>query len=274
MKKLSFTTLACPGWDIAKVVAAAVENGYDAIDFRGYLGVTEIIESDAFRGGSLREMAARVRDAGLAVSCLSSGVRMSSDTPEHRAKQLDALKRYAELCGPFGCGQIRIFGGSTKGIADPVANAAETLHAASAIAQDAGVRVVVETHDDWTDSAMLRAALEGAGWPEGVGFLWDVHHPWRVHGEAPEVSAANLKDRLWNTHWKDSRGLPGGNGAHQLCLPGEGDVPLAAIWKALQGVGYDGWATFEWEKKWHPEIEEPEIAIPAFARFMRKLAAE
>ena len=32
--RLSFTTLACPDWDIVRIVAAAVDNGYAAIDFR------------------------------------------------------------------------------------------------------------------------------------------------------------------------------------------------------------------------------------------------
>ena len=50
-------------------------------------------------------------------------------------------------------------------------------------------------------------------------------------------------------------------------------MPLRAAWDALAAVGYDGWFTFEWEKRWHPEIEEPEIAIPAFAAFLRRLAA-
>ena len=66
--------------------------------------------------------------------------------------------------------------------------------------------------------------------------------------------------------------MPGGK--RRLCLPGEGDVPLGSILEALSSTGYDGWLTFEWEKRWHPEIEEPEVAIPAFARFMRGLFAK
>ena len=267
--RLSFTTLACPEWDIARVVAAAVENGYAAIDFRGYLGETEITESPHFRGDSLREIAARVRDAGLVVSCLSSGAKMSAPDAAARARELDAMRRYADLCGAFDCHQVRIFGGNVQGIADPVANAAETLVAAAAIARAAGIEMVVETHDDWTESAKLRAAFDAAGQPEGIGFLWDVHHPWRVWGEAPETSVANLGAHLRNTHWKDSRPLADGN--RQLCLPGEGDVPLASMLSALRGIGYEGWLTLEWEKKWHPEIEAPEVAIPRFAEFMRGL---
>ncbi|MBQ3810483.1 MAG: sugar phosphate isomerase/epimerase [Kiritimatiellae bacterium] len=270
--KLSFTTLACPAWDIGTIVGAAVANRYDAIDFRGYLGDVELPDSPAFRGGALRELAARVRDAGLAVSCLGSGAKMTAPDAAARKKELDAMRRYADLCAPFGCRQVRIFGGGADGIADPVANAAETLVAAAAIAKDAGIEFAVETHDSWMDSSKLRAAFDAAGRPDGIALLWDVHHPWATKGEAPETSARNLSPYIRNTHWKDSRPLP--DGKRRLCLPGEGDVPLRAVRDALAAVGYDGWFTLEWEKRWHPEIEEPEVAVPAFAAFMRRLAAD
>ena len=262
--KLSYTTLACPSWDIARIVEAAVASRYDAIDFRGYLDCVEIVDSPHFRGDGLREIAARVRDAGLAVSCLSSGAKMSAPDAAARAAELDAMRRYADLCGALGCRQVRIFGGSSEGIADPVANAAETLVAAAGIARDAGIEFVVETHDAWTETAKLRAAFDAAGRPDGVALLWDVHHPWATKGEEPEVSARNLSPYIRNTHWKDSRPAP--EGKRRLCLPGEGDVPLRAAFDALRADGYDGWFTLEWEKRWHPEI-----AIPAFADYIRGL---
>jgi hypothetical protein len=30
----------------------------------------------------------------------------------------------------------------------------------------------------------------------------------------------------------------------------------------LADGGYQGWVSVEWEKRWHPEIEEPEVALP------------
>ena len=32
----------------------------------------------------------------------------------------------------------------------------------------------------------------------------------------------------------------------------------------LQKGGYQGYYSFEWEKLWHPEIEEPEIALAEY----------
>ena len=139
-------------------------------------------------------------------------------------------------------------------------------------ARDAGVAVAVETHDSWTDSTQLRAVFEKAGWPEGVGFLWDVHHPYRFHGEPPETSAANMGGHLLNTHWKDSAAKA--DGGFELRLCGEGDVPLREIARTLHAAGYGGYLTFEWEKRWHSEIPGPEVAVPHFARFIRQVAAD
>jgi hypothetical protein len=40
----------------------------------------------------------------------------------------------------------------------------------------------------------------------------------------------------------------------------------------LAAGGYDGYLTLEWEKKWQPEIAEPEVVFPAYARFLRQQA--
>ena len=47
---------------------------------------------------------------------------------------------------------------------------------------------------------------------------------------------------------------------------GEGDLPLGRMLSILHEMGYTGYLSLEWEKKWHPEIEEPEIALPQYAR--------
>jgi hypothetical protein len=37
----------------------------------------------------------------------------------------------------------------------------------------------------------------------------------------------------------------------------------------LRNDGYQGYYSFEWEKLWHPELEEPEVALPAYVSAMR-----
>ena len=48
-------------------------------------------------------------------------------------------------------------------------------------------------------------------------------------------------------------------------LMGRGQFPAEEVLEALRGAGYDGFVSFEWEKRWHPEIDEPEVAFADFA---------
>jgi sugar phosphate isomerase/epimerase len=51
---------------------------------------------------------------------------------------------------------------------------------------------------------------------------------------------------------------------------GEGEFPLSELLGILQGIHYDRFLSFEWEKKWHPEIEDAEVALPHFMNWFRK----
>jgi hypothetical protein len=37
---------------------------------------------------------------------------------------------------------------------------------------------------------------------------------------------------------------------------------------------YKGYYCFEWEKRWHPGIDEPGVAFPHYAKTMRRYLAE
>jgi fatty-acyl-CoA synthase len=56
----------------------------------------------------------------------------------------------------------------------------------------------------------------------------------------------------------------------QLVLLGDGDIPVEEGLRLLRAIGYEGWISVEWEKKWHPEIAEPEVAFPQYMRVLRK----
>jgi len=54
-------------------------------------------------------------------------------------------------------------------------------------------------------------------------------------------------------------------------LAGRGAVSFDDAINALRGLKYEGYVSFEWEKYWHPEIEEPEIALPDFIKAMKPI---
>jgi fatty-acyl-CoA synthase len=47
-------------------------------------------------------------------------------------------------------------------------------------------------------------------------------------------------------------------------------VPTPAILSTLKAAGYDGWISVEWEKKWHPHLAEPEVALPQHIAMLRE----
>ena len=46
--------------------------------------------------------------------------------------------------------------------------------------------------------------------------------------------------------------------------------PLEEMRLALRNIRYDGYASFEWEKKWHAQIPAADVALPHFARWFRE----
>jgi hypothetical protein len=38
--------------------------------------------------------------------------------------------------------------------------------------------------------------------------------------------------------------------------------------RLLAAGGYRNWVSVEWEKRWHPEIEAPEVALPQYRRVL------
>lgn len=266
--KISFTTLACPKWTLDEIIRRAVEYGYDGIDFRGITGKMAIYELPEFSTG-LSQTVEKIRSAGLAVSALSSGARLYDKNPAALDACVNEVAQYAKLCEPLGCSIIRVFGGKFEGAAKSgcIGIAVETLRRMSQAAKK--FTIAVETHDDWIDGTLLMELLDRARVPN-VGLLWDVHHPYRFLGQAVEQTWKIIGKKVCYTHIKDGRGL--GEGKYEYTLPGEGDVPLKEIVALLKSSKYKGWLTLEWEKAWIPSLPEPEIALPAYSRYLRQLA--
>ena len=57
-------------------------------------------------------------------------------------------------------------------------------------------------------------------------------------------------------------------------LPGTGQLPLEDAIGVLREHEYDGWLMYELEKRWHSDLEEPELAFPAFVEWIMPLIAK
>jgi sugar phosphate isomerase/epimerase len=129
------------------------------------------------------------------------------------------------------------------------------------------VILALETHDDWTNSAALARVVTKVNHTY-VRVLWDLHHPYRVNGEQPELTYANIGKYTVSIHVKDS--VLDKKGKSHYVLLGEGDVPIRKMLELLIQGGYDGYVTLEWEKRWIPELAEPETVFPQYVQKMRE----
>ncbi len=263
--KISFFTLACPGWSLERIIQAAKEYGYDGVELRCH--------PDGHLSPEARsEETTRVKDmfaaAEVELSCLSGYTTFSSLNQEERKKNLEVIKRNVELAVMLGAPYIRTFAGSLPEgttLAGRMPDMADCLREAGDYAQEKGVKILLETHDDWALPDNTLALFEKAD-SQGVALIWDIYNSW-VAGADISDSYHKLKPYLKHVHIKDGKK----SGHTQLTLLGEGEMPLTEIAGLLKDGDFQGHVSFEWEKPWHPELAEPEVALPHAAEYLREL---
>jgi sugar phosphate isomerase/epimerase len=196
--------------------------------------------------------------SGLPAVAVDTSIQL---TGEHPGPE---LRQFLELASDWEAPLVRVFGGPLPGDGPArraqLAAAARVLEAAAPAAERLGVAIGVETHDAFSASAVvaeLLALVDSAA----VGAVWDSHHPHRVGERAADVWA-NIGRRLLLAQVKDAQPAPEREDGWQLVLLGEGEVPVREMLALLSAGDYQGWVSVEWEKRWHPEIAEPEVALP------------
>ena len=261
---LGFSTLGCPQWDWNRILDFAAAHEFAAIELRGLLASMDLTERPEFAPGQIAATRRQLADQGLTVSCLGSSANMHEMEPATRDAQLGEARRFIDLAQALSAPYVRVFGNKlVAGVprAMMLAHIADGLRGLGAYARGKGVTVLIESHGDFTDSPTLLEILRLADSP-AVGLLWDAHHTFVSGKEQPEDTVERLGGYIRHTHLKDS--VPAGNDRRYV-LTGTGEVPVERQVAALVKIGYRGVYSFEWEKRWHPEIEAPEVAFAQFA---------
>lgn len=261
---IGFSTLGCPKWEWDRILDFASAHGYAAVELRGILDTMDLPQRAEFAPDHLATTNAQLAQHELVISCLGSSANMHEMDATKRAAALDEGRRFIDLARSLGAPYVRVFGNQyVPGVArnEMLAHIARGLRELGDYAQGKGVTVLIESHGDFTDSPSLEAILERADSPN-VALLWDAHHTFVSGKEEPEATVARLGKYIRHTHLKDS--VPAGNDRRYV-LTGTGDVPVRRQVEALMKIGYRGFYSFEWEKRWHPEIEEPEVAFAQYA---------
>jgi sugar phosphate isomerase/epimerase len=263
--KIAFQTLACPDWNWDKTIAEASRLGYDGIELRGVEGEMYLPRARPFLPDAIDRTIRQLKENNLEICCLDTSCSFHDENKF--AGAIREGKETIDLAVKLGTPYIRVFGDK---IPDPaqrekaVAAIAAGLDELGRYAEGKGVTVLLETHGDINQYDVIRDILGQVGSPS-VGVLWDFEHPF-MNGEAPKTTFAELGAYIKHTHVKDARK---DGDKKTLTLIGEGQVPIEEIVGILKDGGYNGWLSLEFEKKWKPELEEPEVSLPAYISYIK-----
>jgi len=265
---IAFSTLGCPAWDLQTILNFAGDHGFAAIELRGLQGNLDLPSHPAFAAERIAQTKRDILSRSLRVACVSSSASLHEPDPEKRSKILADARRFIDLASSLDAPYVRVFGDSPDS-GHPVvpsddlkARVAAGLRELGDYAGPRKVTVIIESHDDFTASASLADVLHRAD-SKSVGLLWDAHHTFTESNEDPKFTVQQLGPWIRHTHLKDSVGK---GGDRKYVLTGRGDVPIKKQIDALRSMDYKGFYCFEWEKVWHPDLEDPEIAIADYAR--------
>ena len=99
---------------------------------------------------------------------------------------------------------------------------------------------------------------------EGFALLYDVAHPDKKYKENWMEFYKEIKPYVFHVHVKDHIRAP-----FKIVAPGKGEIPFADICNTLEKDGYDGYYSLEWERKWHPDLEEITVALDALLSILK-----
>ena len=265
--KLAFSTLGCPQWSLEQIMDTAVQCGYEGIELRGIQGGMNHDEIICLQPENREETLRALKERGLKLCVYGTSVHFHDpDTVEaDYQKALEAL----QFCADCSIPMMRVFGNEVKpetetAQLDQIAQYFEKL---CREAEKVNVQPLLEVHGNLTTIERLRYVAERVNSP-AFGIIWDVGHTHVHYGMAYETFYRAMKPWIRHIHIKDAVHENGKQ--HHLCLIGEGHLPLRGIIDMLQKDGYQGYYSLEWEKRWHPELDEPEVAFPAYAEWMSR----
>ncbi len=252
--KLSFSTRgwAHLNWDEWLDIAAEMDFGgvevynlpkFPALEDRGA----------PFHKYNMAATVRALREKKLAIPCFDTSYDLSDE--EDVTPQLIRLMEIA--------GQMQVPYVVAVALTDNEHRVRERLEVLLPLAEEHGVAVLLKSSGIYADTARLRALMDGFACDQ-LAALWDIHHPYRDHGESADTTIKNLGAYVKHVHLRDS------DDADTYNLIGEGNLPVMDMMRALASIDYDGFVSLEWKPEWMEDLQDPEIILPHFVNYMSR----
>ena len=275
--KLSTTTLGCPDWTLDQIVENCSALGFQGVDFRGLQGEIDVTMLPEFKE-CISTTKTKIENFGLEVSGISSSIRIC--VSEMLNDNLEEARRTIEVVRALGCERVRVFGGGDSNRYSHAKLANEGSRTMEKILQLDGaleIEWMLETHDTWIDPNLCSVLLQRIASP-AFGILWDVGHTARMGNISHHETFKIINNRTCYVHVKDAIKDPSHPQAMKdgwrYVVPGKGSLQLEVAMALLKEGGYSGWVMFEHEKRWHSDLEEPEIIFPQFIAWAKRFIGE
>ena len=264
--------MGTPELTVLEAADLFAQMGLDAIEIIYQDGYKSAIHSDT-TGEEIRALKRHLDEIGLEVSCI---VSYASDynlpDKERRDRALDDCRRSIRLAGELDAGFVRIYGGTFLEGDQDFDRKREILVASmqelAAEALPLGVSLVLENHfNTMTTGPQITYDIVKEIDRTNVGILYDQANIGFLSGEDYRDCIRIQKDKIYYVHVKDFRFKRPGmkfqaasvshvkeeERAVQTRIIGEGIVPWDEILPELAAVGYGGYLSMEYERRWHPD---------------------
>ena len=196
----------------------------------------------------------KLLESKIKIACID----MVSDISGDIEKAFDEFAKCIDLCITLHTPYIRI-----KASSNNEENIYAFVNKALPVAEKNNIIILVETVGIYADTSKLIDLLNSFA-SDNLAALWDMHYPYREHGESPETTVKNLGAYIKHVHMKDS------DGENSYNLVGEGSLPIASIMNALRSINFDGFISIEWDPSWDNEISDLDIIFPHFISYMSR----
>ena len=255
--KLSLSMYSC-----VRAVQARQLDLMGFIDYAAAQGVAGVELLDIFWSDAERELpqvGRRIADAGLEMAVYSISNNFIQPEASARARELADLKRGVDVALELGVYLLRVFSGNARDDVSQDEGEAwilEGLSAGAAYAETKGVTLALENHGRFAGrSDQVLAIIERVGSP-ALRVNFDTGNFLPV-GQDPVAAARELADWVVMVHLKDMRPagadeaghvFPGADGQMLTgSIIGAGLVDLAGVRAVMDGAGYCGWWSLEYE---------------------------
>jgi len=259
MADLAFSTNAYTNYSLPEAVDRIADHGYAGVEL---LGDAPHAYFPEFDDEDRRAVTAALDGTDLAVSNVNANTAMGyyDDAPpsaffepsvitaddELRAWRVDYTKRAVDLAAAVGSPAVCLATGRPLP-GNPPERAREYLEESLSeildYAEPRGVEVGIEFEPELliecTDEVL--ALIEELD-RDALGVNLDLGHA-AVYGEDLADTIERSAGHITGIHLEDIVG--GRRGKHYHRIPGEGDLDFAAVFDALDDVGYDGFVTME-----------------------------